>query len=126
MKNLLYLSILMLFGAGPVAAQTADSLVNEGRSFLSSQNITNANNKFAAAVAVSPQHQTANFFRGISRVLALPNQAEGEALLTRVGMSQTNRNLFNWTDWFSEDAEGVVITPEGVNAAEITTYLRTI
>ena len=52
--------------------QSADNLVLQGRGFLTAKDITNANKRFAAAVATSPNHQMANALYAVSRILSLP------------------------------------------------------
>ena len=126
------LSQLLLVGSAcaslltaTVTAQTADQLVTEGRGFLSSRNITNANARFASALALNPNHEAANVLHAATRVLNLPLQPAGAAFLTRLGVSTLGRNIYNWTARTVNDAEGIPLAPTGVSAQELPWQLRT-
>lgn len=106
-------------------AQTADQLVAEGRGFLSSRNITNANARFAAALAVDANHESANLLHAATRALNLPLQPAGAAFLTRLGFPLPGRDIYNWTARIPSDPEGVPNAPAGVSAQELPWQLRT-
>ena len=130
MKNLSHLLLLTAAAlapllASPLCAQTADQLVIEGRTFLSGRNITNANAKFGAALAVNPNHEAANVLHAATRVLNLPLQPVGAAFLTRLGFPTPGRDIYNWTARTAKDTNGIPVAPAGVNAQELTFQLRT-
>ena len=106
-------------------AQTADQLVTEGRAFLSSRNITNANARFASALAVDANHEVANVLHAATRILNLPLQPAGAAFLTRLGFPLPGRDIYNWTARTVNDAEGIPVAPAGVSAQELPWQLRT-
>lgn len=109
----------------PLLAQTADQLVTEGRTFLAARNITNANARFAAALAVDASHEVANVLHAATRVLNLPLQPVGAAFLTRLGFPTPGRDIYNWTARTAKDTNGIPVPPAGVNAQELTFQLRT-
>ena len=106
-------------------AQTADDLVAQGRAYLSAQDIADANNSFAQALALSPTNEDANLFYAASRVLVLPNQPAGFNFLTRLGVPLAGRNIYDWTALPPKDANGLLLAPAGVDADEFTAQLRT-
>jgi len=106
-------------------AQTADQLVTEGRGFLSSRNLTNANARFAAALAVDANHEAANVLHAATRILNLPLQPAGAAFLTRLGFPVPGRDIYNWTARTAHDGEGIPVAPAGVSALELPWQLRT-
>lgn len=105
--------------------QSADTLVSEGRAFLAQKNLTNANTRFAAAVSASPNHETANALYGLTRLLVLPGHSEVVGLLDRLGVSGTNRDLFNWTASISRDVDGVPVAPPNLSVADAAQVVRT-
>lgn len=106
-------------------AQTADDYVSQGRAFLSASNIIAANDSFSHAVALSPNHQTANVFYATTRLLVLPSQPAGSNFLNRLGVPVEGRDIYNWTAEPPTDTNGVPLAPAGVNASEFTAMLRT-
>ncbi len=125
MKTRLVTFVALLTLAVALAAQTVEELVAQGRAALAAHEIGTANARFVHAVALSPDHETANVLYGISRVLALPYQPPGSNFLTRLGFSLEGRNLYNWTAIPPRDTNGVPYAPVGVSANEITAFLRT-
>jgi len=106
-------------------AQTTDQYVTEGRAFLAAHNITDANARFASALAVTPNHATGNVFRAATRLLTLVDQPAGKALLDRLGLAATNRNVYEWTADFVRDTNGFPLAPSNMSASEISAFLRT-
>ena len=101
--KLLNLLVVLLAAVPRLSAQTADQLVTDGRAFLATRNLTNANAKFAAALAVSPTHETANALYGGTRVLTLPYRPAGSAFLDRLGFSNANRSIYHWKSGVPRD-----------------------
>jgi hypothetical protein len=125
MKMKLAITSLLLALTQSLSAQTADDYVTQGRAFLSATNLAAANNSFSNAVALSPNHQTANVFYAATRLLVLPSQPAGSNFLNRIGVPVAGRNIYGWTANLPTDANGVPLAPAGVNANESTAMLRT-
>jgi hypothetical protein len=113
------------FTALSAFAQTPDSLVTQGRAYLSSQDLTNANLKFVAAVTLDPYHPTANVFYAATRLLVLPSQAPINGFLNRLGVSSTNRSIYHWATSVPSDTNGIPYAPAGINTREALLLLRT-
>ncbi len=122
MKILLLL--LVVAAHSPCWAQSSDNLVLQGRAFLVAKDMPNANARFAAAVAASPNHQAANALYAATRLLSLPYSAPGKELMDRLGVSLTNRNIYNWTAKLPKNKQGQVVPPNNFNAMEFTAFLR--
>ncbi|HTH49341.1 MAG TPA: hypothetical protein VMB21_17625, partial [Candidatus Limnocylindria bacterium] len=125
MKHFLLSAILWAgCGLSPLLGQTAEDLIAQGRVFLRAHNVTNANERFAAAVALAPGDPTANVFRALGRVLTLPYQPQVAALLDRMGMSPTNRNLYHWTAGLPNDTNGIPLAPGDLSAQELINVIH--
>ena len=106
-------------------AQTADNYVSQGRTALAAHDLATANARFAQAVGLSTNHQTANALYGVTRVLVLFQQPTGSNFLTRLGLPVAGRNLYDWTAIPPKDINSVPLAPSGVNASEAVAVLRT-
>lgn len=115
----------VLLTAQLLSAQTADQLVTDGRAFLAQKNLTNAHLKFAAAVAASPNHENANALLSVTRLLNLVYQPPAQNFLTRLGVSVTGRDVYQWTASITNDTNHVPIAPVGVSGAEASPFWRT-
>ena len=93
MKILLLSCLLFLTALATTQAQTADDYVAQGRAFLVAHDLTNANDRFAAALALSPTHATANVLRAATRLLLLPEQPPGAGGPTSWEQSSTQRRI---------------------------------
>jgi Leucine-rich repeat (LRR) protein len=94
---------------------SADKLVAEGRTYLSEHTLEyfkKAHANFEAAVSKSSNHLDANFFLAITRLINLSNTQELNDLLTSYGVSETGRDIFNWTADFQHDPHGDIELPE--------------
>jgi hypothetical protein len=125
MKTKLATLSLMLVLTQPLFAQTADDYVAQGRAYLEATNIVAANASFSNAVALSPNHQTANVFYAATRLLVLPSQSVVSNFLTRIGLPVAGRDIYNWAAKPPTDDNGVPFVPPGLNASEFTAMLRT-
>ena len=125
MKTRVLISVISGLFCWTVSAQTADDWVNQGRSYLTAHNISAANTNFAQALAVNPNHQTANALYAITRILVLPSQPAGSNFLTRIGFPIAGRNIYAWDSFPPKDTNGLWLAPSGVNADEFTAQLRT-
>ncbi|ETR66311.1 MAG: hypothetical protein OMM_12960, partial [Candidatus Magnetoglobus multicellularis str. Araruama] len=93
---------------------SADKLVAEGRNYLSELTLEyfkKAHANFEAAVSKSSNHADANFFLAITRLINLSNTQELNDLLTSYGVSETGRDIFNWTADFQRDPHGDIELP---------------
>jgi hypothetical protein len=106
-------------------AQTADNLVLQGRALLVAKDLTNANSRFAAAVAKTPNHQTANALYAATRLFSWPYTQPAQDMMDRLGVSLTNRNIYKWTAKLPKDTNGVPIPPNDLNASELVALVRT-
>ena len=125
MKTRVLISVISGLFCWTVSAQTADDWVNQGRSYLTAHNISAANTNFAHALAVNPNHQTANALYAITRILVLPSQPAGSNFLTRIGFPIAGRNIYAWDSFPPKDTNGLWLAPGGVNAEEFPAQLRT-
>src|SRR3954471_22471826 len=125
MIRTLSVTILLLTTQVLLRAQTADILVSQGRSFLAARDLTNANARFASALAAAPNHSTANVFRAATRLLTLADQPAGKAFLDRLLIGPTNRSVYGWTADFARTTNGTILAPTNVSAAFLTAFLRT-
>lgn len=107
------------------SAQTADDWVSQGRSYLAARDISDANASFAQALSLNPNHETANAFYAITRLLVLPNQPAGSNFLTHIGFPVSGRSIYDWTSIAPKDAKKIPYAPTGVNANEFPAQLRT-
>lgn len=105
-------------------AQNCDLLISSGRAFLQAGNIPHAYTNFAEAVRLCPNHQTGRVFLAATRLLRLPNLPASEAFLNRLGVTSSNRNIYEWTADLSRNTDGQVIFPPGVGADEIVGFFR--
>ena len=112
----------------PVANALADNLVTSGRAALTlytNTGIAAAAASFATAIAVEKEHELANLFYGVVRVVNLVNQKAANAFLDRLSFSKTTRDLYHWSARLPEDTEHNLIAPPGVDTSEIVTFART-
>jgi uncharacterized repeat protein (TIGR03803 family) len=125
MKNHL-LAVWGILVSGTFAfGQIADTYVTQGRAALAAHDLVTANNSFASALAVSPNHATANVFRAATRLLVLPNQPAGSALMNRLGVSTAGRNIYNWTATVPQDTNGIPLAPANTSASILSGFIRT-
>ena len=122
MKTLLLLFVMSAFS--PCWGQSSDNLVLQGRAFLVAKDMPNANSRFAAAVAISPNHQTANTLYAATRLLSMPYGTPAQDMMDRLGVSLTNRNIYNWTAKLPKNKQGKVIPPNGFNGMEFPAFMR--
>jgi hypothetical protein len=125
MKTRVLITLIAGLFCWRVSAQTADDWVNQGRSYLAAHNITAANTNFAQALAVNPNHQTANALYAITRILVLPSQTAGSNFLTRIGFPIAGRSIYAWDSIPPKDTNGLWLAPSGVDANEFIAQLRT-
>ncbi len=116
---------LMLLLAHAAPAQTADDYVAWGRASLAGTNVVAADAAFAYALILDPDHPTANALRAATRLLVLSSRPAGSNFLSRLGVSEAGRNIYNWTAEPPRDRRGDPVVPAGVNANEFPALLRT-
>ena len=91
-----------------------DSLIAEGRKKLSQHNqsaLYEANASFKEAVSKDPGNPEANFFLAITRLISLLNTDELSNLANSYGISQTGRDIFDWTAEFQKDPDDNIELP---------------
>src|SRR5438552_11267377 len=125
MKRTLLFVWLSLVTMGSGLGQSADNLVLQGRNYLANRNFTNANASFAAAVALAPNHQTANTLLAATRLLTLPDRQPTQNMMDRLGLALTNRNIYHWTARPPTDTNGIPVPPNDFNAMEGVAFVRT-
>jgi hypothetical protein len=125
MKTRILIPLIVALFCWNADSQTADDWVSQGRSYLATHDIPDANASFAQALTLNPSHETANALYAITRVLVLPGQPAGSNFLTRIGFPVAGRNIYGWTSTLFTDTNGLVLAPVGVNANEFTAQLRT-
>ena len=124
--NLLVLGLALTLTADTVAQTTCDDWVSQGRAKLAAHDLTNANLCFSNAVLKCPDHQPANVFYAITRLLVLPSGSPIDSFLTRLGLSPTNRSPYDfWTATIATNANGYWQVPADMNAEEATALART-
>ncbi len=125
MKTIVIIFTMLLLFLRGAPAQTAETYISQGRAFLAAHDLTNADARFALAVAASPNHATGNVFRAATRLLTLQNRPAAAAFLDRLGLATTGRDLYNWTADFPRDIHGIPLAPTNLSGAELTAFLRT-
>lgn len=123
-RSILITALLLTLGQ-TLRSQTADDYITCGRGYLAVTNLAAANNCFSNAVAVSPGNQTGNVFYAATRLLTWPIRPAGSNFLTRLGVPNAGRDIYNWTAQPPTDTNSVPLAPAGVNANEFTAMLRT-
>ena len=125
MKTRILATLFAGFVCWSASAQTPDSWVSQGRSYLAAHDIADANACFAQALALNSNHEDANALYAVTRLLVLPSQPAGSNFLTRIGFPAAGRNIYGWTSALPKDANGLLVAPSGVSANEFTAQLRT-
>jgi hypothetical protein len=125
MKSFKFLILFIVSLTQWASASTCDTLVSEGRSFLTTSNLLWAKMRFGAAVWTCPDHPTANVLYGITRIAVLPLEPGGSNFLTHLGIPAQGRNLYNWTAKGPQDTNGSFIIPTGINGSEFVLVIRT-
>ncbi len=125
MRTSLLLSLCLLASNHVTLGQTADALVASGRASLVQQDILKANASFAAAVAAAPDHETANVYYAVTRLLSWPVQPASQNFLDRFDISRAGRNIYHWRTEAPLDTNNVPFAPEGMSAYEALALLRT-
>jgi hypothetical protein len=123
-RSILLTAALLTLGHA-LRAQTADLYIASGRGYLAVSNLVAANNSFSNAVTVSPGNPTGNVFYAATRLLTWPIRPMGSNFLTRLGVPNVGRDLYNWTALPPQDTNGLPPPPAGVNAADFPAMLRT-
>ncbi len=118
-------ALAIALGCLSAAGQTPEELIAQGRAFLVARDYVKADERFVAALVVAPAHETANVFRGLSRVLALPERPAVKSMLDQLGVKATNRNLLHWAAGLPTDTNGIPFAPAGLSAQTVTDSWRT-
>ena len=106
-------------------AQTAEDYFVEGKTYLENQSLSAAHSSFQSALTLSPNHQGANLFFALTRLLMISNSADFNTLLNRAGVSSSGRDVFNWTADFTRDPQGKILLPSNSpTGAELQSFLQ--
>jgi len=106
-------------------AQTAEDYFQQGKSALEHNQLTEAHNNFQSALGLDPNHQGANLFFALTRILMISKSTAFNTLLDRAGVSSSGRDILNWTADFTRDAEGRIILPENTpTGEELQSFLK--
>ena len=114
-------------GAPPPSNPGADALVTSGRSSLGSQNNTGlqaARSVFGSATTMMPEHELANLFEGITRIVNIVNKPSVQTLLDRLLISKQGRDPYQCTATLAYDGEGNVETPNNFSVNDLAGALR--
>ena len=111
--------------AGHALAQTCTNFINQGRAALAARNMTNACLSFSNAVVQCPNDPAANVFYAATRLFYLVSKPPMDSFLTRLGVSTTDRNIYDWQATAPQDTNGLYVPPPGVNAREGALLMRT-
>jgi len=125
MKPCILVCLIVSFFGQKALSQSADDYFNQGLADLGTHNIVGANASFAQALTLSPNDENANALYAITRLLVLPYQPAGSNFLTHIGVPTAGRDIYAWSALPPEDTNGLVLAPDGVNANEFVTQLRT-
>ena len=94
-------STLALLGllafALPICQTEASPLTDTGRNALASHNLSAADAAFASAVAADADDEEANVLYALTRILSLETTPDAQEILDHMGVSQTGRDVLNWT-----------------------------
>lgn len=116
---------VLLLSATVANAQTADSLVAEGRAALAAEDLATARAKFEAAIALEASHDNANVLLGVVRLVDVVNRPAVQTFLTRLGVGSMGRSVYDWTAKPTENPDGSLVVPSGVSAGEFAQNWRT-
>jgi hypothetical protein len=120
-----FILFLVLGLSGFAFALTAEDYFQQGKSALENQDLLNAQNNFQSALALDPNHQGANLFYSLTRILMISNSTDFNTLLDRAGVGTSGRDIFNWTADFTRDPRGKILLPSNSpTGAELQAFLK--
>lgn len=99
-------------------------LVQQGRAALVAKDISTANVRFQQALSEAPTNATANLFYAATRIAILSKQTVANALMDRLGLTSTGRDIYNWQAKFATNSAGEIVVPAGVSGAELFTFVH--
>jgi hypothetical protein len=99
-------------------AQTAEEYFQQGKTSLENQLLFAAHSSFQSALASDPNHQGANLFFALTRILMISNSTDFNTLLDRAGVNSSGRDIFNWTADFTRDPNGRILLPSNSPTGE--------
>ena len=126
LKIALFLTfIFFLTTSAPVFAQTADNYFDQGKAYLENGQLPDANNKFQQALNLDPNHQGANLFYAVTRILMISESSDFNTLLDRAGVSSSGRDVLNWTADFMRNPTGKILLPSNTpTSGELQTFIK--
>ncbi|HEY1171323.1 MAG TPA: hypothetical protein VGH19_08155 [Verrucomicrobiae bacterium] len=125
MKNTqkLLLTLILLCAHAAAWGQT-EVLITQGRAALAAHDMPTATLRFSEAVQSNANHETANFFYGLTRILNSAHTSAGQNFLNQLGISASGRNIYEWDATVAEDGNGDPEAPSGMSASAFTVHLR--
>jgi hypothetical protein len=110
---------------GLTFAQTAEDYFQQGKGALEDLDLLTSHTHFQSALALDPNHQGANLFYAITRILMVSQSTAFNNLLNRAGMSSSGRDIFDWTADFRRDPSGEILLPSNSpTGAELQAFLK--
>lgn len=126
MRHYLLIAFLVLLSNPGHAQDSATTKIAAGRAALVAHDLPAAKARFAEALALEPTNQTAAALAGLTRCFAIASLPESQAMLDRVGVAATGRDLYAWTATFTHDADGRPQFATGLNLDEAFAFWRDI
>ncbi len=115
----------LFFEAALGFALTADDYFQQGMKALEQKDLIKAYNKFRSALTSDRNHEGANLFFALTRILIISQSEASNSLLDRAGVSASGRNIFNWTADFKRYPNGKVKLPtNSPTGLELQTFVK--
>ena len=124
--SMFWLGGLFVFQPMEAFGQQADELVWSGRKYIERGEFSHANQKFQQAVTRFPQHEEANFFLGITRLLLLSDSLEFNEMLDRLNIDADGREIMDWTAGFQLNEEGSIVINNSISGEELANYFYAV
>jgi hypothetical protein len=106
------------------SAQTAEYYFQQGKTYLENDSLINAHTNFQNALSLDPNHQGANLFYAITRILMTSTSSDFNTLLDRSNVNSSGRDILNWQADFQRDYKGnVILPPNTPTGGEIQAFL---
>ena len=111
--------------SGLTFAQTADDYFQQGKTDLGQGSLENAYNNFKSALTLDPNHQGANLFYALTRILMISKSPAFNKLLDKADVSKEGRDIFDWTADFKRDPSGKILLPsDSPTGKELQDFLK--
>jgi tetratricopeptide (TPR) repeat protein len=125
MMTILAFLFYLLMSSGLTFAQTADDYFQQGKTDLGQGSLENAYNNFKSALTLDPNHQGANLFYALTRILMISKSPAFNKLLDKADVSKEGRDIFDWTADFKRDPSGKILLPsDSPTGKELQDFLK--